>query len=502
MIFTTENILLFGSIILFISILISKAGGRFGVPSLLLFLIVGMLFGADGIGFQFDSIEKVQFIGMVALSIILFYGGYDTVISEIKPVVKQGVALSTVGVILTTFITGTFIFFAAKLVNVTVSYPLSLLLAATMSSTDSASVFNILRGQRIGLRKHTRPMLELESGSNDPMAYMLTITLIDICLTKDVGFSWMILVSFILKFVIGILFGYLGGRAIVFIVNKIKLDNVSLYPIVLVCLAFFTFSFTELLYGNGYLAVYLAGLITGNSRIVKKRESAKFLDGITWFLQIIMFLALGLLVNPHSMIKVSLLATAIGVFLIFIGRPVSVLLTLLPFKKPDYFNARLLICWVGLRGATPIIFATYPVVRGVPGADIIFNIVFFITLLSLLIQGTTIPWVAKKLRMTRTLPKNGNDFGLELPEEIDSELFDLDLTKEMLAAGNRLMDAKLPKGILVIMVKRNEEYLIPNGQLELFEGDKLLVIAQADMTDSFDQKNLFNPNLKSDKAKS
>ena len=494
MFLTTENILLFGSIILFISILISKAGGRFGVPSLLLFLIVGMLFGVDGIGFEFNSIEKVQFIGMVALSIILFYGGYDTVISEIKPVVKQGIALSTVGVILTTFITGTFIFFSAKLVNMNVTYPLSLLLAATMSSTDSASVFNILRGQRIGLRKHTRPMLELESGSNDPMAYMLTISLIDICLSQTATFSWMILVRFILKFVIGILFGYLSGKMIVFVINRIKLDNVSLYPIVLVCLAFFTFAFTELLYGNGYLAVYLAGLITGNAKIAKKRESARFLDGITWFLQIIMFLALGLLVNPHDMIKIALLATAVGIFLIFLGRPISVLLTLLPFKKPDFFNARLLICWVGLRGATPIIFATYPVVAGVPGADIIFNIVFFITLLSLLIQGTTITWFAKKLHMTRTLPKDGNSFGIELPEEIDSELFDLDLTQDMLSAGNRLMDAKLPKGILVIMVKREEEYLVPNGQLELKEGDKLLVIAQADVTDSIDQKDLFKPN--------
>lgn len=481
MYFTAGNILLVGSILLFFSILIGKAGSRFGVPTLLLFLIAGMIFGTDGVGFEFSDEKQAQFIGMVAMSIILFSGGMGTRYSEIKPVLKQGIVLSTLGVILTTLITGTFIYLVTKSGKFAFigSFPLCLLLAATMSSTDSASVFNILRTQNIGLRKHLQPMLELESGSNDPVAYMLTIALIQICNSPGDVQGWSIVLNFLMQIVIGAVLGFALGRATVWIMNKINLNNNSLYSVMILSIAFFIFSITELARGNGYLAVYLAGVVVGNRPLVKKRECAKFLDGMTWLSQIVMFLTLGLLVNPHELLGVGIISPLIALFVMFIARPLSVFIALAPFKKPA-FIPKLYVSWVGLRGAAPILFATYPVVADVPGAKVIFNIVFFITILSLILQGTTVSWMAKILNMRRELPKEGNDFGIEFPEEIDSKLWDLKVTPDLLEKGNTLKEMEIPKGILVIMVKRGKEYLVPNGSLELAEGDLLLVVSQGD----------------------
>lgn len=480
---TASNFLLIGSIIILSSILITKFGSRFGVPTLLLFLIAGMLFGSDGLGIQIqkNNISEVQMIGMIALCIILFSGGMQTAFSEIKPVMRQGVVLSTVGVLLTTVFTGLFIFWGCHIFTpYRASLAFCLLLAATMSSTDSASVFNILRTQGIGLRKHSRPLLELESGSNDPMAYMLTIALIQVCLEPGSFSVWSILLRLIIQFAVGCLMGYLFGKATIWLMNKINLKNVALYPIILICVIFITFSLTELVKGNGYLAVYLAGIMVGNKPLVKKRDCIKFLDGLTWLVQIIMFLALGLLVNPLEMMDIALFGIIIGVFVIFIGRPLAVFASLIPFKRP-VFKTKLFVSWVGLRGATPIIFATYPVAANVPGSEFIFNIVFFITILSLILQGTTIPFFANILEMRRDLPKEGNDFGIELPEEIDSKLFDMTVTEEMLNAGSQVKNLRLPEGVLIIMIKRDNKYLIPNGSLVLKPHDLLLVIAQSDV---------------------
>ena len=482
MTFIASTYLLVASTIILAAILLSKIGPRVGVPTLLIFLLVGMLFGSDGLGVQFDNINHAQFIGMVALSVILFSGGMDTQIDEIRPVIKQGITLSTLGVVLTTLVTGTFIYLFTKCFQTAFvgSFALCLLLADTMSSTDSASVFSILRDQKIGLKHNAKPLLELESGSNDPMAYMLTIMLIQICKTSDFT-VWGVISTFLIQFAVGSVMGILMAKGAIFLQNHINLKNVSLYTIILLCVIFMTFSLTELLHGNGYLAVYIAGIIIGNRPLVKKRECMKFMDGMTWLLQIVMFITLGLLVNPHELIEIAPLAIAISIFLIFIGRPIVVLLSLIPFKNPPTFKSRLFISWVGLRGATPIIFATYPFVAGIPGANQIFNIVFFITLISLIVQGTTIPWISKKLDMVTSLPKVGNDFGIELPEEIDSKLWDIIVDNIMLQSGNQLKDMNLPQGILVIMRQREGQYLVPNGTLELLLGDKLLVIAQADI---------------------
>lgn len=435
MLITTENILLIGSILFFVSILIGKTGSRLGIPVLLLFLVIGMIAGKDGFGIEFESPATAQFIGVVSLSIILFSGGMDTQINEIRPVVKQGVLLATLGVLLTTFFTGGFIYLVAHMAfpDHAVTLVGCLLLAAVMSSTDSASVFNILRSKNLNLKHNLRPLLELESGSNDPMAFMLTILLIQIIQIGEIH-TGQIILSFSIQFVVGILAGYLLGLCAVWILNQIKLDNPSLYQIILLTFVFFIFSFTEILEGNGYLAVYIAGLVVGNRRIVYKKYISNFFDGLAWLFQIIMFLALGLLVNPVELIDIAWIGLLIGIFMILIARPASVLICLLPFKWMT-FNSRLFVSWIGLRGAVPIIFATYPLLAGVPEAKQIFNIVFFITLLSLLIQGTTVSYTAKLLKLSFRVKKIPKAFEMELPEDVKSIMSEITITRDMLSNG-------------------------------------------------------------------
>lgn len=478
MLFSVENMLLIGSVLLIISIVVGKTGYRFGVPALLLFLLVGMFFGSDGLGLQFNNTHQAQAIGMVALSVILFSGGMDTKIADIKPIMSAGVVLSTAGVLLTALFTGLFIWIISGMSFTNISFPLttSLLLAATMSSTDSASVFAILRSQKMNLKHNLRPMLELESGSNDPMAYMLTIVLIQIILSGSMN-AGEIAGNLAVQFLVGGAGGYILGKLTVLFLNKINIDNQSLYAILLLGCVFFTFTITDRLHGNGYLAVYIAGMVVGNKKIVFRKEIATFMDGMSWLFQIIMFLTLGLLVNPHEMLNVALVAILIGVFLILIGRPLSVFLCLLPFRKIN-FKSKLFVSWVGLRGAVPIIFATYPVVAGVEGSNSIFNIVFFITIVSLVVQGTSISFFARLLHLSAPLPQTGNEFGVELPEEIDSSLSDMTVTPEMIEQADTLKEMNLPQGTLVMIVKRGNEFLIPNGSLKLHAGDKLLLISE------------------------
>lgn len=476
---TSGNILLIGSILLFVSIAVSKTSARFGVPTLLLFLLVGMLFGSDGLGIQFNDMKDAQFVGMIALCIILFSGGMDTKFHEIKPVLAPGLVLSTVGVLLTAVFTGIFIWWLSGMQwsNIYFTFLPSLLLASTMSSTDSASVFAILRSQKMNLKHNLRPMLELESGSNDPMAYMLTIVLIQL-ITAESNEAGAIVISFLQQFIFGGLIGYGTGKLAVYIINKLNLDNKSLYPIFMLAVVFFTFSVCDLFKGNGYLAVYISGMMIGNSKIANRKEISTFFDGLTWLFQIIMFILLGLLVNPREMLDVACVAMLIAGFMILIGRPLSVALCLLPFRKITA-RSKLYISWVGLRGAVPIIFATYPVVANVEGADQIFNIVFFITLLSLILQGTTLPFFARKLGLSAPMEKTGNDFGVELPDEIDTDLTDITVTQAMIADGDTLKDMSLPQGTLVMIVKRGTEFLVPNGSLHLQVGDKLLLISES-----------------------
>ena len=400
---TTENILLIGSVLLFVSIIAGKAGNRFGVPVLLLFLSVGMIFGSDGLGIEFNSPYATQFVGLVALSIILFSGGMDTKISDIKPVLRSGIVLSSVGVMLTTLFTGGIIFMLSNFFTRIVSFslPESMLLAAIMSSTDSASVFSILRSKGVRLKGNIKPLLELESGSNDPMAFMLTILFLKMVQSGDTG-TFSFIFSLIMQFGIGALCGYLIAKLTLFIVRKVNFESKSLYHVLLLASMFFTFSFTDLIYGNGFLAVYVAGLTIGNSKVQCDETAYNFFDSIAWLSQLILFLTLGLLVNPSDLItfKVGAIGLFIAFSLIIISRPFAVFISLIPFKSiPN--RTKHFVSWVGLRGAVPIVFATYPMLVGIDKSGLIFNIVFFVTIVSLLIQGTTINFVAQKMGLIK-----------------------------------------------------------------------------------------------------
>lgn len=470
-----------GSVLLFIGILMSKTGYRTGMPILLVFMFVGMFFGCDGVGIEFHEVNHAQTLGIFALNIILFSGGMETRLKDIRPVLQQGILLSTAGVLLTTLFTGLFIFWISdnSPLGLEMSLVTSLLLAATMSSTDSASVFNVLRTQKIGLKYNLRSLLELESGSNDPMAYMLTVTLIQLLTAHSTGITGT-LTLFVLQFVIGGLGGFLLGKLSVWILGRIKLENPSLYPILLLSIVFIIYTVTNVCQGNGYLAVYIAGILVGNASIPNRKETRTFMDGITWLFQIMMFIVLGLLVKPHEMLNMFLVALLISGFMILIARPLSVFLCLSPFRRMN-IRSKLFISWVGLRGAAPIIFATYPVVADIPGSGQLFNIVFFVTILSLMTQGVTIPRVARWLRLDQPLIQEEKNFGVEIPAEINTELGEFLLTADMLKEHNRLKDMKLPQGALVILVKREDEYLIPNGQMELLIDDRVLILHKNDI---------------------
>ena len=379
--------MLVSSLLLIVCVLFGRSSYRTGLPLLLVFLIVGMLFGIDGIGFHFDDMHTAQFGGMVALCIILFSGGLSTNVRAIRPVVVPGLVLSTVGVLLTALLTGAFIFWLSGMSWTNIHFAIipSLLLAATMSSTDSASVFGIL-------------------GSK---GYMLTIILIE-CATVGDGLSAAsILLQLLLQFGVGGVMGFFIGYLGVKLAEAYRRIGGSGAGTV-----FLTFTLTSLLQGNGYLAVYVCGMVAGNSRLPWKRGVTRFMDGITWLAQIVVFMMLGLLVNPHEMLQVGAVSLLIGLFMIFVGRPLSVMLCLAPFRKISS-RARMFVSWVGLRGAVPIIFATYPVVAHVEGASQIFNIVFFVTLLSLLLQGTTVLASARRLNLIDKSVEEPEGFGVE-----------------------------------------------------------------------------------------
>lgn len=477
--FSIELVLLLISLLFFISILAGKAGYKYGVPALLLFLGVGMLFGSDGFGIQFENIQVAQIIGSVALCIILFSGGMDTKISDIKPIIPQGVILATIGVFLTAILTGIAVWYVLGMTmqSAGIGFLSSLLLAATMSSTDSASVFSILRSKGLNLKNNLRPMLELESGSNDPMAYVLTITLISIIGMGSEPNYLMAILNLFLQLVIGAVAGYLFGKAAVFVINRVNIDNKSLYPILVFTFGIFIFSVTYFIKGNGYLAVYIGGLVIGNSRFIHKRSALNFFDGMAWISQLILFLTLGLLINPTELIPIIVPGLIISFLMIFFTRPLSVFLCLLPFKKM-HFKDKVFVSWVGLRGAVPIIFVILVLASDVPNARLMFNIVFFCTLVSLIVQGTSLSQMAKWLGLAEK-PDDAHilrNFDLEFSDDIKSVTSEIQLTEKSLEDGNQLINLGLPEKTIVVMVKRDGKFFVPDGRTTLYVGDILLVI--------------------------
>ena len=470
---SSENILLIGSVLLFISILVGKTSYKFGVPTLIFFLGVGMLAGSDGLGIQFDNSAAAQFVGIVSLNFILFSGGLDTNWQSIKPVLGQGLVLSTVGVLITAFTLGFFFWWISDFTIYE-----SLLLGSIVSSTDAAAVFSILRSKSLALKYKLRSTLELESGSNDPMAYVLTIAFLGLVVNPDLSYGSLVLVFFrqmLIGAALGLGFGWISKHA----VNKINLDFEGLYPVLVIALMFITFSFTDFIGGNGFLAVYLCAVYLGNQDLIHKRTILKLYDGIAWLMQIVLFLTLGLLVNPTEIIPLVGLGLATSLFLIFFARPIAVFLSLLPFKMKA--RRRWYISWVGLRGAVPIVFATYPLIAGIEKAPVIFNLVFFISVTSVILQGTTLTKMAEWLRVllpSKAKPKSV--FDSFLSESPKTKFIEVLIEQSNPIIGKKILELGFPKNASIAMIKRGEQYLTAQGNTSIEEGDQMVVLAEDD----------------------
>ena len=480
---SSGNLILLISFLMFVAILMAKVGTRFGVPTMLLFLVLGMLAGQDGVGIRIDNPRAAEFLGHLAMTIILLTGGLETSLPETKPIIRKGISISTLGVFITILFTGLFLFyvFSSKISGTTIWG--CLLVAAVVSSTDSASVFSILRSKRLTLRENLGPLLELESGSNDPMAYVLTILLVNILETVNSSNgttgTWNIILfgSFVLlkQIAIGFVVGMALGYAARWLLTRIHLQSSPLYSILILSIVLFSNGAASFIGGNGLLALYICAIIIGNTKdLPSKKEVLLFFDGITWLSQLMMFLLLGLLARPSQMHMVLLPALILGLFLMLIARPAGIMLSLLPFKGLS-FRAKLFTSWVGLKGAGPILFALYTVIEGVDGSSEIFNMVFIITMMSLLLQGMTISPMARLLNMSIDDDPEVETFGMEIPEEMGM-LRDHIVSEIDLEGGDTLRDLHLPHGIRVVMVRRDERYLVPHGSMKLMVGDRLVII--------------------------
>lgn len=459
-----ENSIFLFAILLLTSVFFSKISDKFGIPALLLFLAVGMLAGSDGLlGIYFDDQKIAQNVGTIALIFILFGGGIDTVFKDIKPILKNGLILATFGVVLTALMLGGFVWLFFDF-----SWYESLLVGAIISSTDAAAVFAILRSRGIKLKNNLSPLLELESGSNDPMAIFLTITIIQAMSlgTSSSVSSWFY--DLVIQFSLGGALGYIFGILLPLLLNKIKLSHWGLYPVFSIGWVLLLFSVSTEIGANGFIAVYLAGIFANTKEFLHKKNLVGFHDGVAWMMQVIVFITLGLLVFPKQLPEVALKGFLVALFLMFVARPVGVFVSL--FFSKYQLNEKLFISWVGLRGVVPIILATYPFASNLEHSQIIFNIIFFIVLASVLIQGTTLSVVAKKL-------------GVILKEKDEpvfkpifySSLKQFSIPRNSPAISKTIVELGLPDDFLILLTNRKGEYVKPSGSF-VFEEDDLLLI--------------------------
>lgn len=467
-----SELLFFISIMLVSGIVISKASYRFGMPSLLLFLLTGILAGSDGFGgIEFDNYDIAQQLGNIALIFIMFSGGLETKISTIRPIIKEGVILSTLGVILSVFIVGGFVYWVTGF-----SFYESMLLGAIVSSTDAAAVFGIFRSRKMGLKHNLRPLLELESGSNDPMAFIMTTTFIYLIKSPDVSILdtiWILVRSITL----GALCGWLFGRGMLWLINRIKLDTDGLYPVLSLAMSMLTFSATDIVGGNGFLAIYIAAVILGNNSFVHKKSLTRFHDGVAWLMQVVMFIMLGLLVTPSNIVPVIGVGVLVSIFMIVIARPamVFILMYFSRFTTKD----KIFISWGGLRGAVPIVFASYALVEGVPHSETIFNIVFFISIASVLVQGTLLPYMSKKLELA--LPQSdaaSHPLDYEITDSFKSEMTEVRVDVGSTADGAKIVEMNIPHSVMVILVYRDGKYFAPKGSTKIQSGDVLTLMSE------------------------
>lgn len=474
----TEKIFLEISILLVLSIFSSKASLKLGIPSLILFLILGILAGNEGVGrIEFSSTWAAQLLGILALIYILFSGGYNTIWENVKPIVGKGLILSTLGVILTAIFMGLFALWVLKL-----PYLECLLFGAVVSSTDAAAVFSILRSKKIGLKKNLSSLLEMESASNDPMAVFLTIALIHLLQNHTPG-AWKFIFLFVKQMGLGLLLGYVFGKGLVLGINHLKLEYKGLYPVFTTSSVLLTYAATTFLGGSGFLAVYISGLILSYNDSLHKRSLRQFHVGISWLMQISMFIVLGLLVSPKQLLSIVWIGLACSAFLMFIARPLSVFISLpLPFMMS--FKEKILISWVGLRGAAPIILATFPLMAKISGSHLIFNLVFFIVLTSILLQGTTISILAKLLglqeEMKETPQTTLDETATHDTSGQEMQMIELIIPQFSKSVGKEVIDLKIPQNILIVLITRGGEYIVPCGETMIEANDKILMLVHKD----------------------
>jgi cell volume regulation protein A len=466
-----ESIILIATALILLSIAVAKLSDNLGVPTLLLFLVIGTLAGSEGPGgIFFDDAGMAQSIGVIALIFILFAGGLDTNWSDVRPVFWPAARLATIGVLLTAVALGAFVAYVLDASMMT-----GMLLGAVVSSTDAAAVFSVLRSKNVSLRGRLKPLLELESGSNDPMAVFLTIGLLELATTDEASIASVALL-FVVQMGLGGILGLLLGKAMVFLLNHLKIFYEGLYPVFTLAFAGLTYASVASIGGSGFLAVYVLGLVAADSEFIQKRSLMRFFDGFAWLSQITMFVTLGLLVYPSHIVPVIGTGLLVSGFLMFVARPLGVLVSLV---VSDFsFREKLFISWVGLRGAVPIILATFPLIAGIPDAEFIFNVVFFVVITSTLFQGWSIPLVARMFGLDVPLGRK-KKYPIEFSpvEGVDTELVDLMVPVQSAASGKSIIELGLPEDSLVVLIGRDDSFLVPSGGTILQEDDTILVLA-------------------------
>lgn len=470
--FVIDGLILVCGVLILLGIASSKLSARLGVPVLVLFLLLGMLAGSEGIGgIRFDDYEMAHAIGTVALVLILFDGGLGTTLTAVRDVWKPAAALATIGVLVTAVLTAVAAMWVLKF-----TWWEGLLLGSIIGSTDAAAIFAVLRTGGVSLPHKLVATIEIESGSNDPMAIFMTIACIEI-LTGHREFGWNLLGMFVQEMGIGVIVGIGLGLVAVRIVNRISLAAAGLYPVLVSAVCLLVFGLTAWLGGSGFLAVYLTGIVMGNSRLVFQRGILLFHDAIAWLAQIVMFVVLGLLSYPSRLLQVGWHGLLIGAVLIVVARPLAVGLSLVAMR----FNWRELafISWGGLKGAVPITLATFPLLLGAPQALLIFDVTFFVVVLSALIQGWSLPMAARflKLEVPRA-PSPPVTLELSSLRNIDSDIVDYSVTAESRAAGRLVRELALPGGVVIALIARNDEIIPPQGNTAIEAGDHVILVLQ------------------------
>lgn len=468
---TFEFFLFAFSSLLLLSILASRTLGKAGIPALIVFLGLGVL-SRDIFGF--DSFWIAQKIGISALLLILFSGGLDTEIEKIRPILFDGILLSTIGVVITGAVVA---FCGIYWLNI---QPLqACLLGAIVSSTDAAAVFSVLRGSSVRLPRKLKYLFEFESGINDPMAILLTLMVLGFIvrppesLGRDIFIQTLWMIS---SLIVGGVVGVIAGRLLAVGVNKLKLDYSGLYPVFTLGSVSLVYAVSHFLKGNGFLAVYIAGVYLGNQSFVYKRTIMQFHDGLSWLMQIAMFLILGLLAQTEELVRVAPIGILVSLILIFIARPLAVFVSL-GFRK-NTVRELLMISWTGLRGSVPIILATYPMVANVDGAQKVFHIVFFVVVSSVLIQGSLLAPIAKWLDLSRTLlPENDPTMSFLSTEYLKKEIRQVTLPEAAAFVGKRIVEVGLPQDFFVVLIRRAGEFVVPRGDTQLFARDELYVLS-------------------------